>query len=73
MRLYGPGMNTTLPTAQDIKDRAYRVGLTPTGACVAAGVHPDVLNRWLAGDTTPTLGKLQAILDLLAERERNAA
>ena len=72
MRLYGPGMNTTLPTAQDIKDRAYRVGLTPTGACVAAGVHPDVLNRWLAGDTTPTLGRLQAILDILAERE-NAA
>lgn len=65
-------MNTTLPTAQDVKDRAYRVKLTPTGLCNLAKVSPDVLTRWLAGETTPTLGKLQAILDVLAERENTA-
>jgi len=62
-------MNTTLPTAQGIKDRAYRVGLTPTGLCNLAGVSADVLTRWLARETTPTLGKLQAILDMLDQKE----
>ena len=69
---YHPRMEE-LPTASSIKERARKAGLTVAQLCRDAGLAPSILNRWDAGETSPSIANVARLLDALAKHESRAA
>ena len=59
----------SIPTPQDIQDEAKSKGWSIKRLCDAAGISPETFFRWRDGRNTIGVGKLQALLDVLAKPE----
>jgi len=57
-------MKNTIPTPQEIKDRAKIAGLEIPALCKAAGIAPSTFYRWINGNTDPIAPYRQVVATL---------
>jgi predicted transcriptional regulator len=62
----------TLPSLDEIRQRAWRIGTTLTSLAREAGVHPSTALRGADGRSDPRMSKVKRVYDVLLKRERAA-
>ena len=62
-----------LEMVKNLEARARAVGLGTNALCKLAGIYPSTFNRWKAGDTSPTMGKIAKVEAVVTALECEAA
>jgi predicted transcriptional regulator len=57
----------SIPRHKDFEERAFQLGISLPELCRRAGISPQVFSRWKAGETSPTLDKLEKVASVIAE------